>query len=84
MQDFLDTGCKLYAAVINLRMSKKVDNFDQCNRKLTVTLSSMAQLFYYLAPLQNDTIVTSRCCSSLLGTKAEKGREKGKRASALG
>ena len=33
--------------------------------------SSMTLLFYYLAPLQNDTDVTSRCMQFILGDKGE-------------
>ena len=32
-------------------------------------LSSMTLLFYYLAPLQNDAVVTSRCIQFNLGDK---------------
>ena len=33
--------------------------------------SSLCMLFYYLAPLQNDSIVTSRCMQFTFGDKRE-------------
>ena len=34
-------------------------------------LSSMTLLFYYLAPLQNNNIVTSQCMQFIFGDKGE-------------
>ena len=61
--------------------------------------SSMTLLFYYWAPLQNDTVVKSRCMQFIFWDKGaatylirecpdlwlkKKGRQRGKRASVLG
>ena len=57
-------------------------------RRTNIGTSSMTLLFYYLAPLQNDTDMTSRCMQFIFGDKGEvpylwlkeRGRERGKKS----
>ena len=42
-----------------------------CQTKIAKVLSSILMLFYYLAPLQNDSILTSQCVQFTCGVKGE-------------